>query len=143
MGIDLGTRLGAYELLGPLGSGGMGEVYKARDSRLDRIVAIKVLSDSALGQADARARFQREALAIAALNHPHICTLYDVGHEHGVDFIIMEYVEGESLSSRLTRGPMSVMLLDWRAASRTAREVSRCAVARSRSAFEATPTRCK
>ena len=108
MGIAAGTRLGVYELLGPIGSGGMGEVYRARDTRLNRTVAIKVLSASTLTHANARARFQREALAIAALNHPHICTLYDIGNEGGVDFIVMEYVEGETLSARLARGALPV-----------------------------------
>jgi serine/threonine-protein kinase len=105
---DVGTRLGVYELLGPLGSGGMGDVYQARDTRLQRIVAIKVLSAVTLSKTDARARFQREALAIAALNHPHICTLYDVGHEHGVDFIVMEHLEGETLAARLQRGRLPI-----------------------------------
>lgn len=91
----------------------MGEVYKARDTRLNRIVAIKVLAATALNRPEARARFQREALAIAALNHPHICTLHDIGHENGVDFIVMEYVEGETLASRLSRGsiPVSEVIL--------------------------------
>ena len=106
--METGTRLGAYELLGPLGSGGMGEVYRARDTRLKRDVAIKVLAGHTLNNPDARARFQREALAIAALNHPHICTIYDIGHEQGVDFIVMEYVDGETLSSRLSRGRLDV-----------------------------------
>ena len=86
----------------------MGEVYKARDTRLNRIVAVKVLTASALNRPEARARFQREALAIAALNHPHICTLHDIGHENGVDFLVMEYVEGETLSWRLARGSLPV-----------------------------------
>jgi serine/threonine protein kinase len=104
MAFETGTRLGVYELLGPLGSGGMGEVYKARDTRLNRTVAIKVLRSATLDRPDARPRFQREALAIGSLNHPHICTLHDVGHERGVDFIVMEYVEGETLALRLPRG---------------------------------------
>ena len=108
MGMEVGTRLGAYELLGPIGAGGMGEVYRARDTRLKRIVAIKVLGGDMLNHPDARARFQREALAIAAINHPHICTLHDVGHERGIDFIVMEYVEGETLSARLSQGPLPV-----------------------------------
>ena len=86
----------------------MGEVYKARDTRLNRIVAIKVLTATALHHPEARARFQREALAIAALNHPHICTLHDIGHENGVDFIVMEYVEGETLASRVSRESIPV-----------------------------------
>ena len=108
MAFDIGSRLGVYELLGPLGSGGMGDVYQARDTRLQRIVAIKVLSAVTLSKPDARARFQREALAIAALNHPHICTLYDVGHEHGVDFIVMEHLEGETLAARLHRSQLPI-----------------------------------
>ncbi len=86
----------------------MGEVYKARDTRLNRIVAIKVLTATALNRPEARARFQREALAIAAINHPHICTLHDIGHENGVDFIVMEYVEGETLAWRISRGSIPV-----------------------------------
>src|SRR5688572_27160950 len=86
----------------------MGEVYKARDTRLNRIVAIKGLSPATLNQPEARARFQREALAIAALNHPHICTIHDIGHEGGVDFIVMEFVDGETLSARLGRGALPV-----------------------------------
>src|SRR5688500_14166055 len=86
----------------------MGEVYKARDTRLNRIVAIKVLSPATLNQPDARARFKREALAIAAINHPHICTIHDIGDKDGVDFIVMEYVDGETLSARLGRGALPV-----------------------------------
>ena len=108
MGLEVGTRLGAYELLGPIGAGGMGEVYRARDTRLKRTVAIKVLSSAMLERPEARARFQREALAIAALNHPHICTIHDVGHERGVDFIVMEFVDGETLASRLSRGALPI-----------------------------------
>src|SRR4030095_11629758 len=104
MPLHPGQRLGPYEIVAPLGSGGMGEVYQARDTRLGRTVAIKVLRSATLDRPDARTRFQREALVIASLNHPHICTLHDVGHERGVDFIVMEYVEGETLSSRLPRG---------------------------------------
>ena len=108
MGIQIGGRLGAYEILGLLGSGGMGEVYKARDTRLDRFVAIKVLSAAALDQPDGRARFEREALAIGALNHPHICTLYDIGEDGDVHFIVMEYVDGETLSARLARSAIAI-----------------------------------
>ena len=108
MGMEVGSRLGAYELLGQIGAGGMGEVYRARDTRLKRVVAIKVLGTDRLHHADARARFQREALAIAALNHPHICTIHDVGHERGVDFIVMEFVEGETLAARLSDGALPV-----------------------------------
>lgn len=104
MGLAVGTRLGAYQLVEPLGSGGMGDVYKGLDTRLNRVVAVKVLSATTLDRSDARPRFQREARLIGSLNHPHICTLYDVGYENGVDFIVMEYVEGETLSARLARG---------------------------------------
>jgi serine/threonine-protein kinase len=108
VGIQIGGRLGAYEIVGLLGTGGMGEVYKARDTRLDRFVAIKVLSAAALDQPDGRARFEREALAIGALNHPHICTLYDIGKDGDVHFIVMEYVDGETLSARLARSAISI-----------------------------------
>src|ERR1700688_915551 len=101
-----GRRLGPYEILTAIGAGGMGEVYKARDTRLDRIVAIKVLSADLADRADLRERFEREAKAIASLNHPHICTLYDVGHEDGTDFLVMEYLEGETLAQRLSKGPL-------------------------------------
>jgi predicted esterase len=100
-----GTRLGPYAVLSFLGSGGFGEVYKARDSRLDRIVALKILSSP---DAELKLRFTREAKAIAALTHPHICTLYDVGHDDGTDYLVMEYLEGETLASRLSRGPLAL-----------------------------------
>ncbi|HXO41684.1 MAG TPA: protein kinase [Thermoanaerobaculia bacterium] len=99
-----GTRLGPYEIVAPVGAGGMGEVYKARDTRLDRSVAIKVLTSRLAGAGDPRARFEREAKAISALNHPHICTLHDVGHEGDSEYLVMEYLEGESLSHRLAKG---------------------------------------
>jgi eukaryotic-like serine/threonine-protein kinase len=99
-----GTRLGPYEIVSPVGAGGMGEVYKARDTRLDRAVAIKVLTSRLAGSGDPRARFEREAKAISALNHPHICTLHDVGHEGDSEYLVMEFLEGESLSQRLAKG---------------------------------------
>jgi eukaryotic-like serine/threonine-protein kinase len=99
-----GTRLGPYEIVSPVGAGGMGEVYKARDTRLDRSVAIKVLTSRLAGAGDPRARFEREAKAISALNHPHICTLHDVGHEGDSEYLVMEYLEGESLAQRLAKG---------------------------------------
>jgi Tol biopolymer transport system component/predicted Ser/Thr protein kinase len=95
------TRLGAYEVSSLIGAGGMGEVYKARDTRLERIVAIKVLPAHVAGAPEARQRFEREARAVAALNHPNICALYDVGRDQDVDFLVMEYVEGETLAQRL------------------------------------------
>ena len=106
MPLDTGTRLGPYEILGPLGAGGMGEVYKAQDSRLDRTVAIKVLPAHRSGTAEVRARFEREAKAVSKLNHPHICTLHDVGREGDTDYIVMEHLEGETLAARLAQGPL-------------------------------------
>src|SRR5262245_33631503 len=106
MRLASGARLGPYEIVAAMGAGGMGEVYRARDTRLDRIVAVKVLSAERAQDQDARARFDREARAIAALNHPNICALYDVGHDAGHDFLVMELLEGETLQQRLTRGPL-------------------------------------
>ena len=108
MPLIAGAKLGPYEVLSSLGAGGMGEVYKARDTRLDRTVAIKVLASHLSANPDLRQRFDREARAISSLNHPHICTLYDVGHQDGTDFLIMEYLEGESLAERLRAGPLSL-----------------------------------
>src|ERR1700756_5228946 len=104
MPLAAGTRFGPYEILAPIGAGGMGEVYRARDTRLDRIVAIKVLPEHLSANPDLKQRFEREARAISALNHPRICTLHDVGHQDGVDFLVMEYLEGETLAQRLKRG---------------------------------------
>jgi Tol biopolymer transport system component len=101
-----GTKLGPYEIVVPLGAGGMGEVYRARDTRLGRDVAIKVLPANLSSDAQRRERFEREARAISALNHPHICTLYDVGREREIDFLVMELVEGETLASRIEKGAM-------------------------------------
>jgi serine/threonine protein kinase len=101
-----GTKLGPYEIVAPLGAGGMGEVYRARDTRLGRDVAIKVLPANLSSDAQRRERFEREARAISALNHPHICTLYDVGREAGTDFLVMELVEGETLATRIEKGAM-------------------------------------
>ena len=106
MSLAAGTRLGPYEITSPIGAGGMGEVYKARDTRLDRTVAIKVLPQTAAADADLRARFEREAKTIAALNHPHICTLHDVGDHDGSMFLVMELVAGETLAARLHKGPL-------------------------------------
>src|ERR1700730_4586529 len=100
-----GRRLGPFEILSNIGAGGMGEVYKARDTRLDRLVAIKILSAHLADRAELRERFEREAKAIYSLNHPHICTLYDVGHQDGIGYLVMEYVEGETLTARLAKGP--------------------------------------
>src|SRR5262245_4487717 len=108
MPITPGTRLGPYEILAPLGAGGMGEVYSAKDTRLDRSVAIKVIPAHLSGSPELKARFEREARTISSLNHPNICTLYDGGHEGGVDYIVMEHLEGETLADRLERGPLPV-----------------------------------
>ena len=106
MPIQTGARLGPYEITGPLGAGGMGEVYRARDTRLDRSVAIKVLPAELAQNAQFRSRFEREAKTISSLNHPNICTLHDIGQDAGVDYLVMELVEGESLAERLARGPL-------------------------------------
>ena len=103
-----GTRLGPYEITAPIGAGGMGEVYKAHDTRLDRTVAIKVLASTRVGDAQAQQRFAREARTIAALSHPHICPLFDIGHQDGVDFLVMEYLEGETLADRLAHGRLPI-----------------------------------
>jgi Tol biopolymer transport system component/tRNA A-37 threonylcarbamoyl transferase component Bud32 len=100
------TRLGPYEILSVIGVGGMGEVYKARDTRLDRTVAIKVLPERRYNKPRARERFEREAKVISGLNHPHICTLHDVGHGDGVDYLVMEYLEGQTLADRLKKEPL-------------------------------------
>jgi Tol biopolymer transport system component len=106
MSLAAGVRLGPYEIVAPLGAGGMGEVYRARDTRLERTVAVKVLPPHFVGNADLRQRFEREAKAVSALNHPHICTLHDVGQEGDVEYIVMEYLEGETLLDRLQKGPL-------------------------------------
>src|SRR5215813_10329630 len=105
-----GTMLGPYEIQAPAGSGGMGEVYKARDTRLGRTVAIKVLASQVAADPESRQRLELEARSISKLSHPHICTLYDIGHHDGNYFLVMEYLEGETLAQRL-RGPLQVSLL--------------------------------
>jgi Tol biopolymer transport system component/predicted Ser/Thr protein kinase len=106
MSLRVGARLGRYEIVAPIGAGGMGEVYRARDTRLDRTVAIKALPEHLASNAELRQRFEWEARIVSSLNHPHICTLYDVGHEAGIDFLVMEYLEGETLAQRVKKGPM-------------------------------------
>src|SRR4249919_514513 len=106
MALPAGSRLGPYEILGPLGAGGMGEVYKARDTRLERTVAIKVLSSHLSASPESRQRFEREAKTISQLSHPHICALYDVGREGETEFLVMELLEGESLADRLGKGAL-------------------------------------
>jgi eukaryotic-like serine/threonine-protein kinase len=106
VGLSAGSRLGVYEIVSPVGAGGMGEVYRARDTRLERTVAIKVLNSSLTATPELKARFEREAKVISQLQHPHICVLHDIGSENGTDFLVMEFLEGESLSDRLHKGPL-------------------------------------
>jgi serine/threonine protein kinase len=106
MTLSAGSRLGPYEILLPLGAGGMGEVYKARDTRLERTVAIKVLPQQLSASPGVRQRFEREAKTISQLSHPHICALYDVGREGETEYLVMELLEGETLSDRLAKGPL-------------------------------------
>ena len=106
MSLAAGAKLGPYEIVAPLGAGGMGEVYRARDTRLDRVVAIKILPAQFSADAVHKQRFEREAKTISSLNHPHICVLYDVGHQDGVDYLVMECVEGETLAKRLEKGTL-------------------------------------
>jgi eukaryotic-like serine/threonine-protein kinase len=108
MTLAQGSRLGPYEILAPLGAGGMGEVYRASDTRLERAVAIKVIPLHLSADAVRRQRFEREARAISALQHPNICTLYDIGHQDGTDYLVMEFLEGETLASCLARGALSI-----------------------------------
>src|SRR5262252_747427 len=106
MPLPTGTKLGPYKILSQAGAGGMGEVYKAEDTRLNRIVAIKVLPEHFSRDSEMKQRFEREAQTIAGLNHPHICTLHDVGQQDGTEFLVMEYLEGETLADRIARGPL-------------------------------------
>src|SRR5438034_6028584 len=105
MPFDAGARLGPYEIAGPIGAGGMGEVYRARDTRLDRTVAIKVLTGTLAADSESRRRFEHEARAIAALNDPHICTIHDVGRHGELDYLVLEYLEGQTLADHLRRSP--------------------------------------
>src|SRR5262245_9701988 len=106
MSLAVGHRLGPYEIVASLGAGGMGEVWRARDTRLDREVAIKILPEALAGNAGFLARFEREARSISALNHPHICTLFDVGHQDNIRYLVLELLDGETLAKRLERGPL-------------------------------------
>src|SRR5438477_523463 len=112
MNLTSGTRLGSYEILSPIGAGGMGEVYRARDLRLDRDVAIKVLPEQFANDADALSRFEREAKAVAALSHSNILAIHDVGEENGVRYAVMELLEGTTLRERMLKGPLA-----WRKAA--------------------------
>jgi serine/threonine protein kinase/Tol biopolymer transport system component len=106
MALPIGTKLGPYEIQLQLGAGGMGEVYRARDSRLDRVVAVKILAAHLSSSTELKQRMEREARTISSLNHPHICHLYDIGSQNGVDFLVMEFLEGETLAERLRKGPL-------------------------------------
>src|SRR5712692_7603650 len=106
MALLSGTKLGPYEIQSSLGAGGMGEVYRARDTRLERDVAVKVLPANLSADSSLRQRLEREAKAVSKLSHPHICTLHDIGHQEGVDFLVMELVEGKTLEHQLTKGPL-------------------------------------
>ena len=108
MAIEAGARLGPYEIEDAIGAGGMGEVYRARDTRLERSVAIKVLPAHLAESPELRQRLEREAKAVSSLSHPHICPLYDIGHEDGVDYLVMEFIEGETLADRLAAGALTV-----------------------------------
>src|ERR1700758_3703578 len=108
MTLSRGAKLGPYEIQVPLGAGGMGEVYRARDTRLERAVAIKILSAHLCQNAEARDRFDREARAISSLSHPNICHLYDVGQQDGASYLVLEYLEGETLADRLRKGSLSL-----------------------------------
>jgi|SRR5271169_2574924 len=110
MALAIGTKLGPYEILALLGAGGMGEVYRARDTRLDRTVAVKVLASRLSSSPELKQRMEREARAISSLNHPNICHLYDVGSQDGADYLVMEYLEGETLAERLRKGTLPATL---------------------------------
>src|SRR5205814_5078352 len=108
MPLDAGIKLGPYEIIGPLGAGGMGEVYRAHDTRLGRDVAVKILPAEFCSDPIRKQRFDREARTISGLNHPNICVLHDVGSQNGLDYLVMEYIEGDTLASRLYKGPLPV-----------------------------------
>ena len=108
MALNSGTKLGPYEIQSQLGAGGMGEVYRALDTRLDRSVAIKVLPSHLSSDAELKQRLEREAKAISALQHPNICTLHDIGSQDGTNFLVMEYLEGQTLAERLQKGPLPI-----------------------------------
>src|SRR5712692_1171956 len=114
MALTCGTKLGPYEIVSPLGAGGMGEVYRARDTRLERTVAIKILPSNLSSDPNLRQRLEREAKTVSKLSHPNICTIHDIGHYDDVDFLVMEYVEGETLEQRLQRGaPRTEQVLEF------------------------------
>src|SRR5437660_12272751 len=108
MQLRVGARLGPYEITAPIGAGGMGEVYRARDTRLDRSGAIKVLSSALVATPESKAGFEREARAISQLNHPQICTLHDIGHHEGTECVVVELLVGATFAERLRKGPMQL-----------------------------------
>src|SRR5689334_9588906 len=108
MALTSGTKLGPYEIQSALGAGGMGEVYRARDTRLERTVAIKILPAHLSSSSELKTRFEREARAVSSLNHPHICQLYDIGSQDGTSYLVMEYLEGESLADRVRKGSLAL-----------------------------------
>src|SRR5260370_24074596 len=108
MALAAGTKLGPYEILAMLGAGGMGEVYRALDTRLERTVAVKVLASHLSSSPELKQRMEREGKAISSLNHPHICQLYDVGSHNGTDYLVMEFLQGETLAERLRKVPVGL-----------------------------------
>src|ERR1051325_153035 len=108
MQLAAGSHLGPYEIHSAIGAGGMGQVYRARDARLDRTVAIKVLAPALSGNPEYRQRFEREARTVAALSHPNICPVYDIGAHDGADYLVMEYLEGETLAARVAKSPLAI-----------------------------------
>src|SRR5580693_9190070 len=108
MQLSAGARLGPYEILDAIAAGGMGEVYRARDTRLERTVAVKILPAQFSSDPLRKQRFEREAKTISSLNHPNICVLFDVGHQEGTDYLVMECVEGDTLAKRLEKGPLAL-----------------------------------
>src|SRR5271169_5666821 len=106
-----GSKLGPYEIGAPLGAGGMGEVYRAKDTRLERTVAIKILPAEVSANVERKQRFEREARTISSLNHANICALYDVGSQDGLEYLVLDYVEGETLEKRLEKGPLPTDVL--------------------------------
>src|SRR5271167_1025341 len=107
MPLTPGTQLGPYQIESLLGAGGIGEVYRARDTRLDRTVAVKILTQGVADTPEVRQRFEREARAVSSLSHPHICALYDIGQQDGIEYLVMEYLEGETLAARIEKGPLT------------------------------------
>jgi serine/threonine protein kinase len=108
MSLPVGSRLGAFEILALIGAGGMGEVYRAADSRLNRTVALKVLHADLARSPERRERFEREARAISSLTHPHICAVFDVGRDDDIEFLVMEFIEGQTLEQRLISGALPI-----------------------------------